>query len=88
MDDSLAEAHNALASSLFLYDWDWPGAEKEFQRAIALNPNYAQAHQWYGQLQKTLGRQNWAAEVKRAGELDPLNRHFGGRSLIHRERPV
>ena len=74
IDEGLAEAHTALANSLFLYDWDWPGAEKEFQRAIALNPNYAWAHQWYGQLQHAMGRQqNWAAEVKRARELDPLS---------------
>jgi TolB-like protein/DNA-binding winged helix-turn-helix (wHTH) protein/Tfp pilus assembly protein PilF len=74
IDEGLAEAHTALANSLFLYDWDWPGAEKEFQRAIVLNPNYAWAHQWYGQLQHAMGRQqNWAAEVKRARELDPLS---------------
>lgn len=72
LDDSLAEAHNALAASLFWY-WDWPGAEREFQRALALNPNYAQAHQWYGQFQKAMGRKNWPDEVKRAGELDPLS---------------
>jgi TolB-like protein/DNA-binding winged helix-turn-helix (wHTH) protein/Flp pilus assembly protein TadD len=73
IDDNLAEAHNALAASLFWYDWDWTGAEKEFQRALALNPNYAMAHQWYGQFQHAVGRPNWAAEVKRAGELDPLS---------------
>src|SRR5215471_1390967 len=78
MDETLAEAHNALADSLFMYDWDWAGAEKEFQRAIALNPNYAQAHQWYGQLLRVMGRQGWAAEVKRAHELDPLNLGVGG----------
>lgn len=72
LDDSLAEAHNALAASLFWY-WDWPGAEREFQRALALNPNYAQAHQWYGQFQKAMGRKNWPDEVRRAGELDPLS---------------
>lgn len=73
LDDGLAEAHNALAASLFWYDWDWAGAEKEFQRALALNPNYAQAHQWYGQLQKAMRRKDWPAEVQRAGELDPLS---------------
>lgn len=72
LDDSLAEGHNALAASLFWY-WDWAGAEREFQRALALNPNYAQAHQWYGQFQKAMGRKNWPDEVKRAGELDPLS---------------
>jgi tetratricopeptide (TPR) repeat protein len=72
-DDGLAEAHTALAFSLFAYDWNWESAEKEFQRAIALDPNYAMAHQWYGQFQKAMGRQNWAAEVRRAHELDPLS---------------
>jgi TolB-like protein/DNA-binding winged helix-turn-helix (wHTH) protein/Flp pilus assembly protein TadD len=73
IDDGLAEAHNALAASLFWYDWDWANAEREFQRALAFNPNYAQAHQWYGQFQKAMGRKNWPDEVKRAGELDPLS---------------
>jgi TolB-like protein/DNA-binding winged helix-turn-helix (wHTH) protein/Flp pilus assembly protein TadD len=73
IDDSLAEAHSALAASLFWYDWDWMGAEKEFQRALALNPNYAMAHQWYGQFERAMGRENWYEEVLRAGELDPLS---------------
>jgi TolB-like protein/DNA-binding winged helix-turn-helix (wHTH) protein len=73
MDDTLAEAHNALAGSLFWYDWDWAGAEKEFERALALNPNYSEAHQWYGLYQRAMGWKNWSAEVKRAGELDPLS---------------
>ena len=78
MDDDLAEAHTALAFSMFAYDWDWAGAEKEFQRAIALNPNYAMAHQWYGQFEKAMGRQNWAVEVQRAHELDPLSLMIAG----------
>jgi len=78
MDEGLAEAHNALAMCLFSSDWDWVGAEREFQRAIALDPNYAWAHQWYGQFQHAMGRQNWAAEVKRAGELDPLSLVIAG----------
>jgi tetratricopeptide (TPR) repeat protein len=65
---------------LFWYDWDWAGAEREFQRALALNPNYAWTHQWYGVFQGFMGRyQNWVAEVKRARELDPLSvALFGG----------
>lgn len=78
MDDNLPEAHNALAMTLFTYDWDWAGAEKEFQRALTLNPNYAQAHQWYGQYQHAMGRKNWADEVKRAAELDPLSPVYAG----------
>jgi TolB-like protein len=73
IDSALPEAHNALAMSLFLYDWDWSGAEKEFQRALAINPNYAMAHQFYGQYQKAMQRRNWAAEVRRAHMLDPLS---------------
>ncbi|HXM23720.1 MAG TPA: winged helix-turn-helix domain-containing protein [Terriglobales bacterium] len=81
MDDGLAEAHNAMAMSLFRYDWDWRAAESEFQRALALNPNYAQAHQWYGQYLRAMGRQNSAmAEIKRAQELDPLGLMIGGGS--------
>src|SRR5215469_11632285 len=73
IDDGLAVAHSALAWCLFRNDWDWVGAEREFQRAIALNPNYAWAHQWYGLFLHAMGRQqNWVAEVKRARELDPL----------------
>src|SRR5215471_12582797 len=49
IDDTVAEAHDALAAVLFWYDWDWPGAKREFERALALNPNYARAHNWYGQ---------------------------------------
>jgi TolB-like protein len=49
MDEGLAEAHNALAMCLFEFDWDWAGAERESQRALALNPNYALAHQFYAQ---------------------------------------
>jgi TolB-like protein/tetratricopeptide (TPR) repeat protein len=73
LDAGLGEAHAALAMCLFWYEWDWTGAEREFQRALALNPNYAWAHQWYGVFQGAMGRdQNWAAEVKRARELDPI----------------
>ena len=47
LDDSLAEAHASLAWSLFIYDWDWKAAEREFRRAIELAPSYATGHQWY-----------------------------------------
>ena len=49
LDDSLAEAHTALALIIENYDWDWDGSEKEYLRAIALNPNYATAHQWFAE---------------------------------------
>lgn len=47
LDDSLAEAHTSLAFVEMQYEWDWPGSEQEFKRALELNPNYATAHQWY-----------------------------------------
>lgn len=47
LDDSLAEAHASLAWSLFVYDWAWEEAAREFRRAIELDPQYAPAHQWY-----------------------------------------
>jgi len=74
LDDKLAEAHNALALVLFLY-LDFPGSIPEFQRAIALNPNYATAHHWYGfNPLSTLGRFDESiAEGERAVELDPLS---------------
>lgn len=78
LDANLGEAHTALAATLFYYEWDWAGAKQEFERALTLNPNDAMAHQWYGQYQKALGWKNWAAEVKRAGELDPLSPIIAG----------
>ena len=74
LDDSLAEAHASLGMVREAYDWDWIGAELEFKRAIALNPNYATAHQWYGLFLASMGRFTEAeAEVRRARELDPLS---------------
>jgi tetratricopeptide (TPR) repeat protein len=80
LDDALAEAaHNALATVKADYDWDWPGAEREFRRAIELNPSYATAHQWYGELLAELGRHEEAlAEIKRAQQLDPVSLIING----------
>src|SRR5438094_5323802 len=74
-EDALAEAHTALAQVHCYYDFDFSQATSEFQRAIELNPNYATAHQWYGNSALVaLGRFDEAiAEVKRAIELDPLS---------------
>jgi tetratricopeptide (TPR) repeat protein len=70
----LAEAHTSLAYVKFSYDWDWNGAEAEFKRAIALNPNYATAHQWYGQFLRLMGREKEAiAEGEKSLNLDPLS---------------
>lgn len=75
LDDSLAEGHAPLGALLVEHDLDLPGAEKEFRRAIELNPNYATAHHWYGEeVLAAMGRSAEAvAELKRAEELDPLS---------------
>ena len=74
LDDSLSEAHTSLARVLAVYDWDSKGAEKEFKRAIELNPRNAIAHQWYGGYFEAIGRHNESiAERKRACDLDPLS---------------
>jgi len=75
LDDSLAEARTSLALALWYYDFDFSQANREFQRAIELNPNYASAHQQYGNnTLSAVGRFNDAiAEGKRAVELDPLS---------------
>ena len=73
--EDLAEAHATMGLIAENYDWDWPGAEKEFRRAIELNPNYSTAHHWYGEAFLALtGRFDQAlAEMNRAAELDPLS---------------
>jgi tetratricopeptide (TPR) repeat protein len=75
LDEKLAEAHTALGSLLCNGDFDMAGSISEFQRAIALNPNYATAHHWYGNGPLlALGRfEEGIAEGKRAIELDPLS---------------
>jgi eukaryotic-like serine/threonine-protein kinase len=74
LEDSLAEAHTSLALVKAYYDWDWADAEKDFERAIELNPNSAAAHHWYGAYLAKLGRQDEAQrELQKARELDPLS---------------
>ena len=74
LDDSLAEAHASLALVAENYDYDWQTAEKEFRRAIQLNPDYATAHQWYAEYLAWQGRFNEAlAESERARQLDPMS---------------
>jgi serine/threonine-protein kinase len=78
IDEDLAEAHATLADLKYLFEWDWSGAERGFRRAIALNPNYATAHQWYANYLAVLRRPKEAcAEIFRAQELDPLNSVIG-----------
>ena len=74
LDESLAEAHASLALIRENYDYDWPGSEKEFRRAIQLDPQYASAHQWYAEFLSWQGRFEEAfAESERARQLDPLS---------------
>ncbi|MDQ3749340.1 MAG: tetratricopeptide repeat protein, partial [Acidobacteriota bacterium] len=74
LDDELAEAHTALGTVKHFYDWDWQGAEREFRRAIEINPGYADAHQMYSYYLSAMGRFDEAlAEMRRAQELDPLS---------------
>jgi tetratricopeptide (TPR) repeat protein len=78
IDERLAEAHVSLGAIKF-HDWDWQGAEREFKRAIELNPNSALAYQWYGELLSALARHDeavWAME--RAQSLDPLELMVNG----------
>ena len=77
LDDNLAEAHLALASILDSFEWKWPEAEKEYQRALALNPNYATAHHWYSIFLGRMGNLQLAQEENAAAlRLDPLSPAF------------
>jgi len=83
LDDSLAEAHASLGFAARWHDWDWARMEREFTRAIELNPQYAPAHHWYALMYlAAMGRQQEAIRaIKRAQELEPLtpiiNTDFG-----------
>jgi eukaryotic-like serine/threonine-protein kinase len=83
LDESLAEAHASLAWSLFIYDWDFAAAEREFKRAIELAPGYATSHQWYAFLLIARGQVEEALiEAHMSQELDPasvsIRRGLGG----------
>jgi serine/threonine-protein kinase len=74
LDPLLVQAHTQLAIVSLVFDWDWPAAEKEFKRAIELNPSDSDAHYWYGYYFAFMKRFEEAiAEVKRARELDPAS---------------
>ncbi|HEY3132432.1 MAG TPA: tetratricopeptide repeat protein [Acidobacteriota bacterium] len=74
LDDTLAEAHVSLGYVRLEYDWNWPEALKEFERALALNPSYATGHHWYANYLRIMGRlQEAIIEVKEAQKLDPLS---------------
>lgn len=74
IDPFLGEAHNSLALVKTIYEWDWPGAEKEFNRSLHLNPNDALTHSNFALYLSAMGRHAEALrEIKRAQELDPLS---------------
>ena len=74
IDDGLAEAHASLAVIRADYDWDWEGAETEFQRALELDPKHVNAHQWHAVFLAKMGRFKEAfPEIETAKELDPLS---------------
>ncbi len=90
LDDTLAEAHSSLAYIKFHVDWDWAGTEKEFRRALELNPNHAEARHWYSHFLMAMGRINESlTESKRALELDQLDpnikTHLGWHYLYARQ---
>jgi TolB-like protein/Tfp pilus assembly protein PilF len=90
LDDSLADVRVILANCKFAYEWDWIGAEIEFQRALELNPNSAHAHFMYADFLTSMRRFEQAArEMDRVLELDPFNyffRCFLGWHLLYRRR--
>jgi serine/threonine-protein kinase len=73
MDSTMAELHVSLASIRNIVDWDWAGAELEFKRALAINPNLADARFFYADFLHYLRRPEWEKEMERALELDPLD---------------
>lgn len=90
VDDTLTEARTSLAWARLHYDWDWLAAEREFKRAIDLNPDYTEAHHSYSHYLIAMGRTAESlAESKRALELDPLdlviNAHLGWHYLYARQ---
>jgi serine/threonine-protein kinase len=89
LDASLAEAHTALATVNFAYDWDFSAAARECQRAIEINPGYSDAHQMNSYYLAAIGRFNDAlAEMKRALELDPvsLEKTTGIGEILYQQR--
>ena len=71
LEPSLAEAHTSLGMVAFYYEWNWPQAEREFQRSIELNPNYPLAHTWYALELAAMGRMDESlSHIQRALRLD------------------
>jgi Tfp pilus assembly protein PilF len=82
LDENLSEAHSAVASNLYFSDWNFPEAEKHFQRALELDPKSAQSHFLYGDFLGRMGRADEATVVRsRALELEPYSPRFNAFSL-------
>jgi non-specific serine/threonine protein kinase len=74
LDPSLAETHVSMGQVLEIFDWDFPGAEREFRRALAINPGYAIGLQWYAELLENMARYDEAlAMIRRGQEADPFS---------------
>lgn len=75
LDPTLPEVHATLGLLAQNGDWDWAKAEREYQEAIRLNPNFATAHHWYGEYLFLIGGRHKAGlqELQRAQEIDPLS---------------
>jgi len=74
LDDNLADAHVSLGNVLLFFDWDWPGSEREFRRALALNPSLPDAHIGYADYLATLGKFDESiSQVRQAYALDPIS---------------
>jgi serine/threonine protein kinase/Tfp pilus assembly protein PilF len=74
LDQDLAEAHTPSAALLWLHDWQWEEAEREFKRSLELSPAYPTANHWYAEYVMTMGRHGEAsARIKNGQELDPLS---------------
>jgi TolB-like protein/DNA-binding winged helix-turn-helix (wHTH) protein/Flp pilus assembly protein TadD len=91
LDDSLAEAHASLAIIAPYFDWNWEESQRQYERALQLNPNYATVHHWYGDTYLApTGKVNQAIEeIRRAQELDPLSTIIAtdlGKQLIFARR--
>jgi serine/threonine-protein kinase len=74
LEPDLGEAHSPMAAVLWLHDWQWPEAQKEFERSLALSPAYPTANHWYAEYLMTMGRHDEAlAKMKDSQRLDPLS---------------
>jgi eukaryotic-like serine/threonine-protein kinase len=83
LDETLAEAHSTHAYILAYYEWDWQAAEKEFRRALALQPSYADAHFSYSRFLASRGRLDESiAQVRQAVALDPLTPSLKANSAL------